>query len=76
MSNNRRTLSEMKTLAKAQNGEDKEISRRLDLIAATLLALSGLTRKQIAQILGVSEKTIERMFSGNLNKIKGVRDTK
>jgi DNA-binding transcriptional regulator LsrR (DeoR family) len=63
-------------MAKTQNDKEAETSRRLDLIAATLLAQSGLTRTQIAQIMGVSEKTIERMFSGNLNKILRSREAK
>lgn len=66
----------IRTMGRTRNYEDEEIPKRLDLIAATLLALSGLTRKQIAQVLDASEKTIERMFSGNLNKIRTIRDAK
>jgi len=50
------------------------MAKRLDLIAATLLAQSGLKRPEIAEILGVSEKTVERMFSGKLGKIKSTRN--
>jgi DNA-binding NarL/FixJ family response regulator len=67
---------QMANMVRPQNLKAEDLSKRLDLIAATLLAVSGLTRKEIAQILNVSEKTIERMFSGNLNKIRSIRDTK
>jgi len=39
-----------------------KIARRLDMIVVILLARSGLNRKEIADIIGVSEKTIERML--------------
>jgi transposase len=39
-----------------------KVIKRLDIIAVVLLAESGLSRKEIAEILGVSEKTIERML--------------
>lgn len=39
-----------------------KIAKRLDMIVVILLARSGLDRKEIADILGVSEKTIERML--------------
>jgi transposase len=39
-----------------------KIAKRLDMIVVILLARSGLNRKQIADILGISEKTIERML--------------
>jgi DNA-binding NarL/FixJ family response regulator len=67
---------QMANMARPQNLKAEDLSKRLDLIAATLLAVSGLTRKEIAQVLNVSEKTIERMFSGNLNKIRSIRDAK
>lgn len=63
-------------MARTQNNKEEDMSKRLDLIAATLLAQSGLTRNQIAEVLDVSEKTIERMFSGNLNKILRSREAK
>lgn len=65
----------MGMMAKTQL-KDEGLSKRLDLIAATLLALSGLKRKEIAQVLDVSEKTIERMFSGHLNRIRSIRHEK
>lgn len=43
----------------------EEIVKRLDLISAILLAQSGFKRIEIAKILSVSDKTIERMFVGN-----------
>jgi len=55
---------------KSESGKSEELSKRLDLIAETLLAMAGLTEEEIAQIFGVSEKTIERLFAGNLNKVK------
>jgi DNA-binding NarL/FixJ family response regulator len=38
------------------------IAKRLDTITVILLGKSGFGRKEIADILGVSEKTIERML--------------
>lgn len=40
----------------------KKIVKRLDIIVVILLAKSGLNRKEIADILGISEKTIQRML--------------
>lgn len=39
-----------------------KIAKRLDIIVVILLARSGVNRKEIADILGISEKTIERML--------------
>lgn len=39
-----------------------KIAKRLDILVVILLAKSSLTRKEIAAVLGVSEKTIERML--------------
>lgn len=39
-----------------------KIAKRLDMIVVILLARSGVNRKEIADILGMSEKTIERML--------------
>jgi DNA-binding NarL/FixJ family response regulator len=50
------------------------ITKRLDMITVILLAKSGLTRKEIAGVLGVSEKTIERMLP--FEKIKQKRREK
>jgi DNA-binding NarL/FixJ family response regulator len=49
--------------AKRSNSDKKlnEILRRLDILIVIQLADSGLTRKEIADVLKVSEKTIERM---------------
>jgi hypothetical protein len=38
------------------------IARRMDILAVVVLARSGLTRKEIARVLGTSEKSIERML--------------
>ncbi len=50
--------------AKEKNANKRldEISKKLDIILVTLLARSDLTRKEIADVLGVSEDTIERML--------------
>jgi DNA-binding transcriptional regulator LsrR (DeoR family) len=39
-----------------------EILKKLDILVVVHLANSGLTRKEIAEVLGVSEDTIERML--------------
>jgi DNA-binding transcriptional regulator LsrR (DeoR family) len=39
-----------------------QIAKKLDILIVTQLAKSGLTRKEVADVLGVSEKTIERML--------------
>jgi DNA-binding CsgD family transcriptional regulator len=39
-----------------------EVLKKLDILVVVHLANSGLTRKEIADVLGVSEKTIERML--------------
>jgi len=46
-----------------------KIIKRLDILTVTLLARSGLSRREIAEALGVSEKTIERLIP--VSKIKG-----
>lgn len=51
-----------KTKLNRFDGKIDKIIRRLDLLAIILLAESGLTRKEIADVLGISEKTIERML--------------
>jgi len=55
--------------------EDKEnnlesTNKKLDLIIAILLAKSGMTRVEIGEILGISDTTVKRMFSGKFEKIK------
>lgn len=54
-------------MAKKAKGADpnkklNEIQKRLDVLVVVQLAKSGLTRKEVADVLGVSEKTIERML--------------
>jgi DNA-binding NarL/FixJ family response regulator len=39
-----------------------EVLKKLDILVVVQLANSGLTRKEIAEVLKVSEKTIERML--------------
>ena len=51
-----------------------KIIKRLDIISVVLLVRSGLKRKEIAEALGVSEKTIERLVP--VSKIKGAKTKK
>lgn len=47
---------------KTTNRKLDEILKKLDILIVVHLANSGLTRKEIADVLGVSEDTIERML--------------
>lgn len=47
---------------KTANKRLDEVLRKLDILIIVHLANSGLTRKEIAGVLGVSEDTIERML--------------
>jgi len=49
-----------------------KIARRLDVLTVILLAKSGLTLKETADVLGVSEDTIERMIP--FRKLKSKRN--
>jgi DNA-binding transcriptional regulator LsrR (DeoR family) len=51
-----------KTKLNRSGSKIDKIIRRLDLLTIILLAKSGLTRKEIADVLEISEKTIERML--------------
>ena len=57
-------------MTNGQNEQFKAISDKLDKITIILLAQAGLTRKEIASILDISEKTVQRMFAGHFNKMK------
>jgi DNA-binding transcriptional regulator LsrR (DeoR family) len=46
-----------------------KIIKKLDMITVILMAQSGMKRKEIADAMGVSEKTIERLIP--ISKIKG-----
>jgi transposase len=59
---------------KVSNNKLDKIIKRLDIITVVLLVKSGLTRKEIAKALGVSEKTIERLIP--VSKIKGTKTKK
>lgn len=48
-----------------------KVIKRLDMIVVILLAKCDLTRKEIAEILDISEKTIERMVPFREIKKKG-----
>jgi len=52
------------------------INKKLDLLVAVILAQLGLQKSTIAKILDVSEKTIQRMFSGQWSKIQRDKNTK
>jgi transposase len=39
----------------------EEINNKLERLIAIILAKTGLSRKEVAKVLGVSEKTVERM---------------
>ena len=46
-----------------------KIGKKLDMIIVIMLAQSGFSKKEISEILGVSEKTIQRMLPfGELKK--------
>ncbi len=47
---------------KTTNRKLDEVLKKLDILIVVHLANSGLTRKEIADVLGVSEDTIERML--------------
>ncbi len=51
-----------------------KVIKRLDIITVILLKNSGMKRKDIAEALGVSEKTIERLIS--VSKLKGSKGQK
>jgi len=51
-----------------------KIIKRLDILTVILLVRSGLSRKEIAEALGVSEKTIERLIP--VSKIKRAKGKK
>ncbi|WP_366933082.1 helix-turn-helix domain-containing protein [Nitrososphaera sp.] len=53
-----------------------DISKRLDMIIVLMLADRGLTQSEIAKILGVSSKTIERLFASSFNKIQRNKNDK
>jgi len=51
-----------------------KIIKRLDILTVILLVRSGLSRKEIAEALGVSEKTIERLIPvSKIKRAKGKR---
>jgi DNA-directed RNA polymerase specialized sigma subunit len=44
------------------NEKLSQLNKKLDIVVVVLLAKSGLTRKEIADVLKVSEDTVERML--------------
>lgn len=59
---NQRRKNMNKNANKNLNEKLRYITKRLDMILVILLAKSGLKRKEVADVLEVSEKTIERML--------------
>mgnify|MGYP001608478813 CR=1 FL=1 len=57
-------------MSEDKNNEIENVNKKLDLIIAILLAKSGMTRKEIGEILGISDTTVKRMFAGKFEKIK------
>lgn len=51
-----------------------DINKRLDTLIAIQLTSRGFEKNEIAKALGVSEKTIERMFAGKWNKLQRIND--
>ncbi|MGI0072605.1 MAG: hypothetical protein ACREA3_02190 [Nitrosotalea sp.] len=47
-----------------------DINRKLDTLIAIQLSDRGFEKNDIAKILRVSEKTIQRMFAGKWNKLQ------
>jgi orotate phosphoribosyltransferase-like protein len=47
-----------------------EVSKKLDILIVVQLAKSGLTLKEIAKVLNISEDTIERMLPFRKLKLK------
>jgi DNA-binding NarL/FixJ family response regulator len=60
-----------KTKGSDSDRTQKQILRRLDVLVVIHLAKSGLTLKEIADVLEVSEDTIERMLP--FKKLKAKR---
>ena len=59
---------------KAANEKLDKVIKRLDILTVISLARSGLSRKDIAGALKVSEKTIERLISvAKIKKVTGVK---
>ena len=50
--------------------EHDDLIRRLDVIAIFLLAQKGLTQKEIAKILGVSDNRVQELYGKNYTKIQ------
>jgi len=48
----------------------KEVLKRLDVIIVIMLAKSGVSQREIAKILGMSTKTIVKIFGKNYEKIQ------
>jgi transposase len=67
-------MSEKGIPEKGINERLDKVIKRLDILAVILLVKSGLTRKEIADVLGVSGKTIERLIP--VSKLKGARGKK
>jgi orotate phosphoribosyltransferase-like protein len=51
-----------------------ELLKKLDILVVVQLAKCGLTRKEIAKVLDISEDTIERMLPFRKLKAKGQKE--
>ena len=56
------------------NGKLESITKKIDILIVIELAKFGLTRKEVAEVLEVSEKTIERMVPFEKIKQKRVKN--
>jgi len=52
------------------NKQLEEISKKLDIIITILLAKSGISQQEIAKMLGISNKTIQKFFGKNYQKLQ------
>ena len=50
--------------------QPNEITKKLDLILIILLAKSGFTQREIAKIMGISTKTIWKLFGKSYDKFE------
>ena len=49
--------------------ELKDVIQKLNMVLIVLLAEKGIPQKQIAKILGMSNKTISKIFGKNYDKL-------
>jgi len=54
-------LNKLVNLSQNANAKLDKLNKKIDIVIITELARSGLSRKEVADVLEVSEDTIERM---------------